>query len=183
MKMSQEGMNTNNTMGANGGIMHFGQHYNMEAISEVTMSSNGMSAETETAGLQLNYIPKDGGNQFSSSGRVNFTNEDFQSDNLSDELKARGATTPGGIKQIYDYGFSLGGPIVRDRAWFFTAHRWWGSDKFAPGSFYNALQGQKAPNGRPLYEASSRRGFVSDPNIENSATPAVTLAETVASTG
>ena len=46
-----------------------------------------------------------------------------------------------------------------------------------------ALQGQKAPNGRPLYEASSRRGFVSDPNIENSATPAVTLAETVASTG
>ena len=168
MKMSQEGMNTNNSMGANGGIMHFGQHYNMEAVSEVTMSSNGMSAETETAGLQINYIPKDGGNQFSSSGRANFTNEDFQSDNLSSEWQERGAVTAGTVKQIYDYGFSFGGPIVRDRAWFFTAHRWWAAEKYSPGSFYNALQGQKAPNGRPLYAPSDERGFVGDPNRENS---------------
>ena len=170
MKISQEGMNTNNSMGANGGIMHFGQHYNMEAVAEVTMSTNGMSAETETAGLQLNYIPKDGGNVFSSSGRANHTTEDFQSNNLSSDLEERGATTPGSVKKLYDYGFSVGGPIVRDRAWFFTAHRWWTAETYAPGAFYNALQGQKAPNGRPLYQADlDRRGFVADPNRENSA--------------
>ena len=169
MKISQEGMNTNNTMGSNGGVMHFGQHYNMEAVAEVVIASNGMTAETETAGLQMNYIPKDGGNTFSSSGRATFTNEDFQSNNLTPELEARGATTPGSVKQIYDYGVSVGGPIKRDRAWFYTSHRWWASEIYAPGSFWNASQGERAPSGLPLYTPDlNRRGFVGDPNRENS---------------
>ena len=37
MKITREGMNTMNSRGTNGGILHFGQHYNMEAVSEVTM--------------------------------------------------------------------------------------------------------------------------------------------------
>ncbi|MBM3779034.1 MAG: TonB-dependent receptor [Acidimicrobiia bacterium] len=169
MKISQEGMNTNNTMGSNGGVMHFGQHYNMEGVSEVVLASNGMTADTETAGLQINYIPKDGGNTFSASGRATFTNEDFQSNNLTSELTSRGATTPGSVKQIYDYGVSLGGPVQQNRLWFFTAHRWWNSEQYSPGSFWNAKQGQKAPGGLPLYEADPKRlGYVGDPNRENS---------------
>ena len=167
-KITQEGMNTNNSMASNGGILHFGQHYNMEGVEEVVMSSNGNSAETETAGLQINYIPKDGGNIYSASGRANFTNEDFQTNNIGAEELARGATTAGSIRKIYDYGLSLGGPIVQDRAWFFTAHRWWGADTFAPGSFFNSVQGTKAANGRPLYAASTERGYLSDPSRENS---------------
>ena len=167
MKITQEGMNTMNSRGTNGGILHFGQHYNMEAVSEVTMGSNGMTAETETAGLQINYIPKDGGNKFSISGRAAYTNESFQSNNLTPDLISRGATTPPSIKKIYDYGASGGGPIKRDHLWFFTAHRWWGTEGYPPGSFFNAAQGKKAPNGRPLYVPGDR-AFATEPSQENS---------------
>ena len=169
MKTMQDGMNTNNSMGTNGGIMHFGQVYNMEAVSEVVLSHTGMNAETETGGLQINYIPKDGGNKISISSRANFTNEDFQSNNLNDALRARGITTASTVKKVYDYGGAIGGPVVKDRLWFFSAHRWWGSDTYQPGSFWNAAIGQKAPNGRPLYVPDlNRRGSNAEPSRENS---------------
>jgi len=163
MKITMEGMNTNNSMGTNGGQFHAGQHYNMEAMQAVTMAHNGMSAETETAGAQINYIPKDGGNQFTGSGRATFTNEDLQSDNLTDELIARGTSTPGSIKIIYDYGGSLGGPIKRDTLWFYTAHRWWGNSQYQPGAFFNATQG-----GHVWTKDLSRRGYREDYNQDNS---------------
>ena len=167
MKVSQEGMNVNNAMGTNGGIFRAGQHFNMEAVAEVTIGHTGMSAETETAGMNINYIPKEGGNQFSGSGRFTFTNEDFQSDNVGD-LSARGASSNPGIKKLYDYAGAFGGPIVQDKLWFFTGHRWWGDQVFSTGSFFNDTQGQARPNGVPLYTPSSERGYIENFNQENS---------------
>jgi len=169
MKTMQDGMNTNNSMGTNGGTMHFGQVFNMEAVSEVVLSHTGMNAETETGGLQINYIPKDGGNRLSLSGRANFVNEDFQWDNLNDTLRERGTSTASTIKKVYDYGFAVGGPIMKEKIWFFTAHRWWGSDTYQPGAFHNAAQGQKSARGVPLYVADlNRRGSNNEPSRENS---------------
>ncbi len=140
-KIMMEGMNTNNSMGTNGGVFHAGQHYNMEAMQEVTLGSNGMGADTETAGAQVNYIPKDGGNRFTGTGRATFANTDFQANNLTSELKARGASTPPTIRKIWDYGGAVGGPIKKDKLWFFTAHRWWGAQTYQPGAYFNKTQG------------------------------------------
>ena len=169
-KIQMEGMNTNNAMGTNGGVFHAGQHYNMEAVSEVVMSHSGMSAETETAGMNFNYIPKDGGNQMSGSSRFTWTGESFQGDNITDELVARGLNpvAPTSTKRIFDMGGSLGGPIVNDRVWFFGASRWWGDDIYRVNSFFNSVQGQLAPNGRPLYVASDTRGFWRNENFDAS---------------
>ena len=162
-KFSMDGMNTNNSMGTNGGAFHAGQHYNMEGMQEATMAFSGMSAETETGGLQVNFVPKDGGNKFSSSARLAYTQGRFQTSNLTDALRARGAITPGKIKRIYDRGGSFGGPISKDKLWFFTAHRWWGDETFQPGSFFNKVQG----TGR--YEADrSRPGYLENYNQDNS---------------
>lgn len=163
MKITMEGMNTNNSMGTNGGQFHAGQHYNMEAMQAVTMAHNGMTADTETAGAQVNYIPKDGGNSFSGSGRATFASEGFQSDNLTDDLKARGVTTATKVKGIYDYGGSLGGPIAKDKLWFYTAHRWWGNSQYQPGAFFNKTQG-----GHVWTKDTSRRGYREDYNQDNS---------------
>jgi len=166
-KMTQDGMNVNNAMGTNGGIFRAGMQFNMEGVAEVTIGHTGMSAETETAGVNMNYIPKEGGNRLSGSARATFTNEDFQSDNLGDLAQRRG--TLGSMKQVYDYGASFGGRIVRDKLWFFTAHRWWGDEVYSPNSFFNAIQGQKAANGVPLYAPDrSKRGFIQNYNQENS---------------
>ena len=166
-KMTQDGMNVNNAMGSNGGIFRAGMQFNMEGVAEVAIGHTGMNAETETAGVNMNYIPKEGGNQFSASGRATFTNEDFQSDNLGD-LDQRGGTL-GSMKKVYDYGGSFGGPIVQDKLWFYTAHRWWGDEVFSPNSFFNAIHGQNGPNGVPLYEPDmGRRGFIQNYNREHS---------------
>ena len=167
MKVTQEGMNVNNAMGTNGGIFRAGQHFNMEGVAEVTIGHTGMSAETETAGMTINYIPKEGGNIFSGSGRLTFTNESFQSDNTGD-LAQRGASTPGSIKKLYDYAGAFGGPIKQDKLWFFTAHRWWGDQVYSPGSFYNGSAGTFAANGVPVYKAGTTRGYIENYNQENS---------------
>src|SRR5262249_5536736 len=87
-----------------------------------------------------NFIPKEGANRFSATGIVAFANDHFQSDNLSSELQARGLTNDGGIDRIWDYGISVGGPIVQDKLWFYVAPRWWGARNQLPGGFFNATQ-------------------------------------------
>ena len=162
-KFAMDGMNTNNTRGTNGGAFHAGQHYNMEGMQEATMAFSGMTAETETAGVQVNFVPKDGGNTFSGSARVAYTNGDFQSNNISDALRARGAVSPPAIRSIYDYGGALGGPIKRDRLWFFTAHRWWGDGVDQPSAFFNATHGTR------FYTPDrSRPGYLENYNQDNS---------------
>ena len=165
-KITMEGMNTNNSMGTNGGVFHAGQHYNVEAMQEVTLAHNGMTAETETAGAQINYIPKDGGNNFNITGRATFANEDFQSDNVTDALRDRGVTTPPTIRKIWDYGAAVGGPVVQDKLWFFTAHRWWGAQNYQPGAFFNALQGKDG--GHKYAPDLNRRAYADNYNRDNS---------------
>jgi hypothetical protein len=109
-----------------------------------------MTAEGETGGVQINIIPKEGGNNFSYYLNANGTNGDFQSENLSEEIKSRGLTSVPPIKKIWDVGYGIGGPIIRDRLWFFISSRWWGSEKFAPGNYFNATQAEfigTNPNG------------------------------------
>src|SRR5439155_24007738 len=41
------------------------------------------------------------------------------------------------VKSIYDHGFSLGGPIARDRLWFLGTTRWWGAAQYGANLYYN----------------------------------------------
>jgi carboxypeptidase family protein len=111
---------------------------NQMAIQEITLETSGQNAEVETAGVQINLVPKEGGNSFRGAFLAAYTNSHLQSDNLDDALRARGITTTPTAKRIYDYGMAVGGPIKRDRVWFFTAQRWWGAGAFAPGNYFNA---------------------------------------------
>lgn len=141
MKYALDGMNTNNSMGTNGGIFKAGQNMNQLAISEVQVTYNGASAEIETAGANFNFVTKDGGNIFSGSARVFYADDNFQSQNLGDALRARGVRSAQSLRKIYDYGGALGGPIARDKVWFFSAGRKWGSEQNQPGAFFNKAQG------------------------------------------
>ena len=62
------------------------------------------------------------------------------SDNLSDELIARGLKSVNRLNYIYDAGFTLGGPIKKDRLWFYGSFREWGNERQAANKFYNATQ-------------------------------------------
>ena len=105
--------------------------------SEVTIDTSGLSAEQSQGGIRINYLPRDGGNRFSGTSYISFTNSALQGNNLTDELKVRGLPTPNSIKTNYDINPTLGGPIKKDRVWFYFAGRITKADNYAAGSFVN----------------------------------------------
>ena len=57
--------------------------------------------------------------------------------NYTDELKAAGLRTPAKTNYIYDTSYSIGGPIKRDKIWFYFLGYYRGSENNIPGMFYN----------------------------------------------
>lgn len=87
-----------------------------DAIQETTTSAASISAEYgRFSGGVVNVLTKSGGNNFSGSIRGTLNNQDWQS------------VTPFGEAQTDDvvptYEVTLGGPVLRDRLWFFVAGR------------------------------------------------------------
>ena len=91
---------------------------------EIVFSLSGGLGEATTGGPQLNIIGKQGGNMFAGSFFINGSGSAFVNDNLSAEQKARGLSAPLKPKQLYDINPSFGGPIKRDRLWFFASFRY-----------------------------------------------------------
>jgi hypothetical protein len=91
---------------------------------EIVFSLSGGLGEATTGGPQLNIIGRQGGNAFSGSFFVNGSGSKFVNDNLSPELRAKGLSTPLVPKKLWDINPSFGGPIMRDRLWFFASYRY-----------------------------------------------------------
>ena len=140
MKKLYDGMNFNNLGGDN--TTHY-YMVNQINTQEVVLQTGSNTAEFETGGIQINVVPKDGGNAFTVHSVNNYTNPRFQNGNLTEALRLRGVTTPTPIKRVYDAGLGLGGPLKRDTLWFYTGHRWWGAAQTlggTAGGFFNATQ-------------------------------------------
>ena len=126
------------------GIQHAsgnnGYNANAETVQELVLSTSGITADSNADGAVVNMIPKEGGNTFAGGVSGLFSNNDLMSDNLSDKLQARGLKSVNRLNYIYDAGFTLGGPIKRDRLWFYGSFREWGNERQAANKFYNKTQ-------------------------------------------
>lgn len=114
---------------------------NMGSTQEIVLQTGGIAAESPQAGLIMNVVPKEGGNRFSGYLLGNWTNNDFQSKNLTDDLIARGLTQVNSINEIWDANAGLGGPLMKDKLWFFAATRSWGRSNIVAGNYFNKTQG------------------------------------------
>jgi hypothetical protein len=137
-RLTVDGLNVSNPPGGN-------QPPNFTAdignAAEVTMITSGGLGEIETAGLTMNIVPKQGGNRFSGLAFVSGFSEGMQSDNFTTELQARGATQPTPVTRVYDVNASAGGPIVRDRLWYYGTFRVQGQRQNTLNVFYNMNAG------------------------------------------
>lgn len=104
--------------------------------AEVSYQTSGLGAETSTGGVRINMIPKEGGNRFSGSAFIGGTDGGWQSKNVTPELEARGLRGGGYITQIYDINVSLGGPIKKDKLWFFGTWRKFSTDHVIANTFF-----------------------------------------------
>jgi hypothetical protein len=108
---------------------------------EVVFSTAGGLGEAENAGPAMNLVPRQGGNRLSGSGFANWANGSMQSDNFDDEIRQAGLRAPNALSRIWDTSLSVGGPIKRDRLWFFAATRYQGNDRLVGGIFRNRNAG------------------------------------------
>jgi len=104
------------------GQMVEGGYYDMDQWEEVQISIGGADVTRRTGNLTMNMVTKRGGNNFNFGGRFFVSDRKFQADNLTDALRAEGIVGTNRIILNKDYGFNVGGPIVRDKAWFWMGY-------------------------------------------------------------
>jgi hypothetical protein len=87
-------------------------------IKEIEVKTGGYEAEYGSAlGGVVNVITHSGGNQLSGNGFGFFTNNKFAGER-------RAGVVASNVQDFssYDFGLSLGGPLIRDKLWFFMAY-------------------------------------------------------------
>jgi hypothetical protein len=129
------------------------------STQEVAVDYAAVSAEQPFGGLRIDIIPREGGNSIRGVVFATAVNSSWQASNLSDDLRARGLPEPNEMKKAWDINPSVGGPILRDKLWFYTSARWQTNQNFIAGLYYNKNEGDPT---KWTYEAdTSRRGFFS----------------------
>jgi hypothetical protein len=108
---------------------------------EFSITTSGGMGEAEVGGPIINVVPRTGGNRLTGSLYANGANSAMQSDNYTDELRAAGLRNPASLIKIWDINGSIGGPIRRDRLWYFLTSRYSGNRKYIEGMFFNANAG------------------------------------------
>ncbi len=108
---------------------------------EVTVDYAAMSAEQSFAGPRINIVPREGGNRFSGSLFASGVNRWWQNNNLTPELQAAGLPAPNAMKLAYDVNPAVGGPILKDKLWFFASGRTQSNQNYIAGQYANANAG------------------------------------------
>ena len=98
------------------------QALNDAGFEQVSVDDGAGSAESALSGARFNIIPKEGGNSVSGQFWANW-GPGWQSDNLSQALRSAGVSGTSKIDFDYDVGPSVGGPLMRDKLWYFAAYR------------------------------------------------------------
>ena len=140
-------------------------YFNDAMFEEVSYQTSAISAEVSAGGVRANMIPKDGGNTFKGTLFFSGANSNLQSNN-SDDAKALGLIAPDALNKVWDLNVSEGGPIRKDRLWFFASYRDWGVYQYIANSFFG--WGPKGPNiagtsptgEQTIDDASIRSGMV-----------------------
>jgi hypothetical protein len=112
------------------------QYINNQMIQEMSYTTAGAGADVSPGGVRVNVVMKDGGNQHSGSFFGAWNDGSWQSDNHSDELRAQGLRAVDRITKIYEFSGGFGGPIKRDKLWYFAAGRLSGVHAPIADTFY-----------------------------------------------
>jgi len=131
--------NSYNLDGVNMGDPSTGLDYvsfGMDIMEEIAVQTGGLSAEYGSVkGAVINVVTKSGGNKFSGSAYANYDHESLQSENTkgTDLYVEGGGGDKTGRKYQFEPGATLGGPIIKDKLWFFTNFNMLNKETYVPG--------------------------------------------------
>jgi len=130
-RIINEGVNTTEGTGGAGG------YYDYYAIEEFQVSAQGADVEMDAPGAQVVATVKSGGNQFSSLINLDIEpagdeKSPFVTDNIDSELEGRGGS-PSPVREFFEFHVDIGGPIIKDKAWFYGAYNYFKIDRVISG--------------------------------------------------
>jgi hypothetical protein len=97
-------------------------YYPDSNFEEVSIDYAGNSAEVETGGVRINMIPREGGNRFRGHFFTTFAGSGLHAENVDQDLRSRGLNRGVTVQELWTLNPVLGGPLRKDRLWFFLAH-------------------------------------------------------------
>jgi hypothetical protein len=111
---------TNTTEGASAA----GFYYDFGAFDEISFgASNAADAQMPVPGVLVNTVLKSGGNQVHGDAYFDYENESLQGHNVDDRLRRLGVGEGTRMKRYLDPNANIGGPIARNKLWYFTSIR------------------------------------------------------------
>ena len=137
-RMQVDGLNTGAALNGGGVSTYVADISNAQEV--VTTTSGGLG-EAEVGGPTLSIVPKSGGNSVKGQVYLSGVSSGMIGSNYSDALKNAGLATPGVLIQQWDYTGGVGGPIVKDRLWYYGTLRDEGQHRTIPGIFPNLNAG------------------------------------------
>jgi hypothetical protein len=97
-------------------------YFNWDSFEEIQISTAGNDIRYRTGGVGVQLVTKRGTNTLRGSLRTYFSNDALEWSNVPAELQP--SVTPNTADhtiQTADFGFDIGGPLIKDRAWFYVA--------------------------------------------------------------
>ena len=137
-RMQVDGLNTGAALNGGGVSTYVADISN---ASEVVTTTSGGLGEAEVGGPSVSIVPRSGGNKTSGSIYLSGVPKAFVDSNYSDELK-KVLSTPGSLIKQWDFTGGVGGPILKDRIWYYATARDEGQHRTIPGIFPNLNAGK-----------------------------------------
>ena len=130
-RIINEGVNTTEGTGGAGG------YYDYYSMDTFTVSGSGADVEMSTPGAQVVATVKSGGNEFSSMTNVDIQpagdlHSPFVTNNIDSDIESRGGS-PSAVREFFEFHIDVGGPFVKDKAWFFGAYNYFKIDRAISG--------------------------------------------------
>ncbi len=100
-----------------------GFYYDYGAFQDVQIKAMGSDAESALPGTQFLGVLKSGSDTFHGSVLLSWESPKLQANNVTDALRARGASLGNPLLSYHDDNFDLGGPILKNRLWFYGSYR------------------------------------------------------------
>jgi hypothetical protein len=146
-----DGLNTAAAFGG-GGVSTL--TYDVTNVQEMQVLVSGGLGESETGGPVINLVSRTGGNTFSGTTFFSYAGEWASANNVDDRLRAAGVIEAPAVINTWDVNGTYGGPIRRDRLWFFTNLRAYGEARPVEGLYANANAGD-----------ATKWDYVANPNV------------------
>jgi hypothetical protein len=108
---------------------------------EIVFTTSGGLGEAEVGGPVMSIVPSTGANTIRGSFFANFANDSTQGSNYTQALKDAGLRAPQQLIKLSDINGSFGGPIMKDRLWYYAAARRQRNDRYVTGMYYNQNAG------------------------------------------